>query len=224
MNAGPAFIHLVSPAAITREAAFSCLTAGEKSQAERFRFEKDANHWAACRASLRRILGEAVQVPPGEVHLVFSKFGKPSLAAPYASLHFNLSHCQDLALIVRCTDGPVGIDLEPMTRAPELIECESTFCHPLEILELPSQIEDRGRQLLRIWTAKEAILKAMGTGLSHAPESTRILFQQPHAVAICDEGFPGHGKQCLHELIHPALSSHQAFVSLPESINRIEFL
>lgn len=224
MKAGRAIVHLVFPEAFARETAYALLSSEEKSRAGRFRFEKDANHWIACRASLRSILGNAIQRPPLEVPLVFSEFGKPALAPPFQFLHFNLSHCENLALIVLSEDGPVGIDLEPSNRAPELLECESTFCHPLEIQKLPLETDERSRQLLRIWTAKEAVLKAMGTGLSHPPESTRIQFEQQPAVALSYPELPGLEFQRLHELIHRDLRTHQAFVSAPSSVKSIEII
>lgn len=200
------------------------LTRDEQLQAERFRFCEDALHWTACRASLRGILGKAVQLPPNEVPLVFSEFGKPGLAAPFDSIHFNLSHSSDLAIVALGTDGPVGIDLEKIDRAQELLECETTFCHPLEIQHLPDKILPRARQLLRIWTAKEAVLKALGTGLSHPPEKTRIVFDKPTSHAVSDFFLAGIEVQRLHELDFPELAGHQVFVSTPNSIQPVNIL
>jgi 4'-phosphopantetheinyl transferase len=103
------------------------LSAEEAALAERFRFEKDAVHWRANRAALRRILGRALGIPAAEVVLLTAEFGKPFLGDPHAGLHFNLSHCEDLALVALCSDGPVGVDIEPAGRAPSLLECEKVF-------------------------------------------------------------------------------------------------
>lgn len=200
-----------------------CLTNEEKSRAERFRFGKDERLWIACRANLRKILGQAIQRPPREVPLILSENGKPLLAPPYDSLHFNLSHCPDLAIVALCAGGPVGIDLESLDRATDLLECESTFCHPLEISALPSETRARASQLLRIWTAKEAVLKALGTGLSHPPESVRVCFRASRSTASSDSPLAGIDGQRLYEVAHPALAGHRAFVSAPRSTNHIEF-
>jgi 4'-phosphopantetheinyl transferase len=217
-------IHLVFPEIISQEAALSCLADEEKSRADRFRFRKDAVHWMACRANLRKILGQAIQRPPREVPLVLTENGKPLLAPPYDSLHFNLSHCSDLAIVALCAEGPVGIDLESLDRAPDLLECETTFCHPREISELPSETNARASQLLRIWTAKEAVLKALGTGLSHPPESVRILFGNPVCTTISDRPLAGVENQNLHELHHARLDGYQTFVSAPTSVTRIQLI
>lgn len=224
MTSGQVTIHLVLPEIISQETALACLTDEEKSRADRFRFRKDAVHWIACRANLRKILGQAIQRPPKEVPLILSENGKPLLAPPFDSLHFNLSHCSDLAIIALCAEGPVGIDLESITRAPDLLECATTFCHPWEISELPSETSARASQLLRIWTAKEAVLKALGTGLSHPPESVRILFGNPAGTAISDRWLVGVENQSLHELHHARLNGYQTFVSAPSSVTRIQLI
>ncbi len=213
MTPGQVLVHLVFPATFSAESARACLPDLEKSRADRYRFPQDAFHWAACRASLRMILGHAIQLPPLEVPIILSEFGKPLLAPPYDRVHFNLSHCPGLAIVALCHDGPVGVDLEPLDRAPDLLECEATFCHPQEIKALPAEITARASQLLRIWTAKEAVLKALGTGLSHPPETVRILFQPPVGTATSDEPLAGIGEQHLHELDHPALAGYRAVLS-----------
>jgi 4'-phosphopantetheinyl transferase len=224
MTPGQVSVHLVFPEIISREADWVWLTAEEIARADRFRFEKDAAHWIACRVNLRRILGQAIQRPPRDVPLTLSETGKPLLAAPYDSLHFNLSHCSDLALVALCAEGPVGIDLESLARAPDLLECATTFCHPREISELPSETGARASQLLRIWTAKEAVLKALGTGLSHPPESVRILLGNPVGTAISDRRLVGVENQSLHELLDARLNGYQTFVSAPTSVTRIQLM
>jgi 4'-phosphopantetheinyl transferase len=221
MTRGQVSVHLVFPDIISQEAALACLTDEEKSRADRFRFRHDAVHWIACRANLRKILGQAIQRAPREVPLILSENGKPLLTPPFDSLHFNLSHCSDLAIVALCAAGPVGVDLESLDRAPDLLECEATFCHPREISELPSETSMRASQLLRIWTAKEAVLKALGTGLSHAPEHVRIHFRPSRSTAISDSPLAGIDRQRLHELVHPALARHRAVVCTPQSVREI---
>lgn len=222
MIEGIVTVHLVFPALMSRMAAAACISDDELIRAERFRFRNDALHWIACRAALRQILGDAIQRPPREVPLVLSSYGKPALAPPYESIHFNLSHCSDLAVVAVGVDGPVGIDLEKSDRAMDLLECESTFCHPEEIQHLPNESTLRARQLLRIWTAKEAVLKALGTGLSHPPDATRILFRKPVSHAVSDRPVAGIADQRLHEVALPGFLDYQVFVSVPNSVHSIE--
>jgi 4'-phosphopantetheinyl transferase len=224
MKAGTVTVHLILPSHIPPGDAVACITPKERLRAGRFRFPKDALHWTACRASLRIILGKLIQLPPNEVPLVLSKQGKPTLAPPFDAIHFNLSHCPDLALVAVGSDGPIGIDLEKVERAIDLLECVSTFCHPQEIQQLPDETRLRARHLLRIWTAKEAVLKALGTGLSHPPDIVRIVFKEPNNHAISDHPVAGIERQRLHELILPGFIDHQVFVSAPDSVESIKIL
>jgi 4'-phosphopantetheinyl transferase len=221
MTPGIVTVHRVFPALVSYDTAAACVTGDELSRAARFRFRKDALHWAACRAGLRKILGRILQLPPSEVPLVLSEFGKPGLAPPFDWIHFNLSHCTSLAVVAVGIDGPIGIDLEQLNRAQDLLECESTFCHPVEVRDLPIKIPRRACELLRIWTAKEAVLKALGTGLSHPPEDTRIIFEKASIRAVSDSLLPGLEIQRLHALDFPELAAHQGFVSAPESVRSI---
>jgi 4'-phosphopantetheinyl transferase len=195
------------------------LAPAERETAARFHFEKDARHWSACRSALRRILGEALELAPLAVPLVFGPHGKPLLAAPHHGLHFNLSHCADLALLALGHDGPLGIDLEAADRAPSLLGCEEAFCHPEEIVRLPLPAADRAAALLDLWTAKEAALKALGTGMSLAPQSVAL---DPAGQRIT--GHPGLEALRLRRLAHPALARHVACIALPAATAEIEIV
>lgn len=222
MTAGVVTVHQVFPALISQQAAVACLTGDERLRVARFRFRKDALHWTACRAYLRKILGQAIQLPPDEVPIIPSEFGKPTLAPPFDSIHFNLSHSLDLALVAIGVDGPVGIDLENLDRAKDLLECAPTFCHFEELRNLSNDTSQRARQLLRIWTAKEAILKAIGCGLSHPPESLRIVFSGATGRAFPDLPVAGIEAQRLRELASPEFKGYQVFISVPESVRSIK--
>lgn len=224
MTAGTVTVHLVPPDLTRRESDDRCLSVEEKQRAESFRFRYDAARWVSYRAALRRILGAALRVTPQEVPLLLTEFGKPVIAPPFAFLHFSLSHCDDMALVAWCVDGPVGVDVEPISRATSLLGCESTFCHSEEMAALPAGQSVRGLQLLELWTAKEALLKALGTGFSHPPERVRIRCEESNLSATSDAPLPGLDGQALHRLRHPALAAHCAALSAPASIHRIEII
>ena len=213
-------VHIVSPASIKDGAAY--LTDQERRHAARFHFEKDANHWIACRAALRRVLAEQCQQAPDRISIFLTETGKPFLAAPHSHVHFNLSHCHDLALIA-ISDKPVGIDIEPVTRAPDLLECVRTFCHPEEIASLPVDSGARAEQLLLIWTAKEALLKSLGTGLLQPPEEVLISFGKDRATATCDSPLLDCSSQLIRRLSHPSLADHIAFISSSPDLEEIAF-
>jgi 4'-phosphopantetheinyl transferase len=177
-------IFWIEPQNVAAESAIRCLTEQEQLRASRFHFKADALNWIACRASLRQILAVKLDLPAIEVPIVYQCFGKPTLTPEFGSLHFNLSHCSGLALIAICEASEVGIDLELRTRGNDLLGCESSFCHPNEIPSLPKDSTKRAARLLKIWTSKEALLKARGTGLSAPPELFEIHFNPTSTTVI----------------------------------------
>lgn len=205
MNPGTVIIHLRNLTGSAEDA--TVLSADEMQRADSFRFEIDRVRWIAGRVALRGILADATGLQPRDVPIVTNRFDKPLLAPPVDGIHFNLSHCRDLALIAIGVDGPLGIDIEPLDRAAELAGCECGFCHPLEIEALP-QGNARLEALLDLWTAKEAYLKALGTGFSTAPES--VCLRLVDGVRI-------------ERLQHPSLAHHAAAVCVPASTTQIRF-
>ena len=187
------------------------LTGDDLLRAASFRFETDRIRWLACRAGLRRILAAATGKEPADLPLVANPFGKPLLAPPFDSLHFNLSHCGNLAVLAVSRDGPVGVDIEPLERAAELLEVIDGFCHPLEVAELPGGPAATLR-LLEIWTAKEALLKALGTGFATAPESVRTMFTGDGITASTDDPSLRLDGFVAHRIEDPRLAGHLAMV------------
>jgi len=220
MRPDQVIIYLIDPSRINDSRAH--LTEEETERANCFRSQKDADHWAACRTGLRLALAPSCGVKPEEVPIWYGTNGKPMLAPPFAHLHFNLSHCSDLALVAVAAT-PVGIDIERSDRAPELLGCEETFCHPDEQTSLPPENESRAAFLLEIWTSKESVLKALGTGFFLPPEEVMI-----HWESIPGAASSSHEPALLadlrtHRLGHAALANHTAFVTASAQVTDITF-
>ena len=221
MKPGELVIHLLDPDAISAGNAFANLNDRERRRAARFRSESDGLRWSSFRAQLRIILGRALNLVPLEVPLIFSEFGKPLLAPPHDGLHFNLSHCADLGLIGLCLDGPIGVDIEPQDRDADLPECESIFCHPLEIKKLPKNGLERAKHLLQIWTAKEALLKALGTGLMHHPESVQVSLANGTGSATSETFVQGIADFRIQQLDDLRLMKYRAMVAFPHTVGAV---
>jgi 4'-phosphopantetheinyl transferase len=213
-----AVLHLIDPA--SRNGVMdSSLSQEELARARRFVFPEDASRWTCYRSALREILGAALGIDPRQVPLIEGPGGKPALAPPYTHLEFNLSHSDDLAAVIVSERGPVGIDLEPWSRAPSLIECAEVFCHPDELAQLPSDPEARATRLLETWTAKEALLKALGSGLSYPPRQLKVDGNRGSADT------PLEGLSDLHLIIpiHPEFSDHRIAVAVSSKIQSVEW-
>ncbi len=169
----PVLLHLLDPGLLTAAEASEALSPAERNQAARFVFEADRNRWSSFRAQVRQCLGAHTGLPARELVWRATPEGKPFLDG--TRLHFNLTHTDRYGVLAVSRDGPVGVDLEALRRGDELIGCEQAFCHPEEIAEVEEQPDsEKGRRLIDIWTAKEAVLKCLGTGFTHPPTAVRI--------------------------------------------------
>jgi 4'-phosphopantetheinyl transferase len=127
--------------------------------------------------ALRTILGAYVGADPGGMRLTTGSRGKPRLdpGSQEEWLRFNLSHTHGQTLLALARDREVGIDVERIapdraisTIADELFSVrEAAF---LRSLPPPERIAG----FFRLWTRKEAVLKALGTGLGLGPPLDEI--------------------------------------------------
>jgi 4'-phosphopantetheinyl transferase len=104
-------------------------------------------------------------------HLAFeaSKHGKPSalVSGRPAPISFNVSHSRHHGLIALAPGGRVGVDVEERIPHPNFAELIAAVFGPNEQRELAKAHGlDRLHLFFRLWTMKEALSKAHGTGLS----------------------------------------------------------
>jgi 4'-phosphopantetheinyl transferase len=126
---------------------------------------------------MRTILGAYLQTPPDSLEIDETPAGKPYLRTD--SVHFNLSHSQDIALVA-VANAPVGVDLEHPRefRAPDRFA--KRICNEREYASLQRAGGDRGipgaqAQLLRLWVRKEAVVKGTGEGLGRPVDEVDVL-------------------------------------------------
>lgn len=115
--------------------------------------------YALQRLWIARVLGCAA----ARIRVLRDDKGRPHLAD--AHMHTSLSHAGGRVALALTATGPVGIDLEPASRAADMHELEERVAHPDERPGLPAAPVERGRALLALWVRKEALLKAAGIGL-----------------------------------------------------------
>lgn len=193
-------LHLIDPCHGDADAARAELTDAERAQADRFVFPHDARRWTIFRAEVKRRLARRLGIPVAAIDWQAGEHGKPFLA--HRDLHFNLSHTNDRAALVIGSCGPLGVDLERLDRGHGLIGCEHGFCHPDEIRDLPDDPDQRATELIALWTRKEAVLKALGTGFSQAPQEVLVACDEAHG--------PVAGIERLH-LLQPEIAGLEEY-------------
>ncbi|WP_109124656.1 4'-phosphopantetheinyl transferase superfamily protein [Dyella sp. C11] len=154
------------------------------------------------RAPLLSMLGAYLGIPAANVELEASEHGRPSLAGSQRdALSFNWSHSHDQALIAIARGVVPGVDLERLRPHPKAVPIARRYFSPDETTALESLPDgQRDRAFLELWTAKEAVLKALGRGLAFGLHRLSILGPSELPVLHRLEGYEAQQWQ-LHRLI-----------------------
>lgn len=162
------------------------LSADERARGARFRFARDHGRFITGRGLLRAILAQYLHTPPGRLSLHQGTHGKPFVAG-HDDLRFNVSHAGATLLVAVAYRREVGIDIEQIDNDLPVEELADTTLSPAEVRILDAfPHEARQAAFLRLWTRKEAYLKADGRGMS-LPVTSVDVSAPGGAVALRDE-------------------------------------
>lgn len=150
--------------------AVRALSVAERARADRFRFERDRERWIVGRLAQRMILARELDADLAEIEYVTGVNGKPSLAGRHeGALEFNLSHSGSCGLLGITRGAALGVDVEEVHPMEDIRAIAERHFAPEEqerLFALPVPEQEEG--FYRLWTRKEAYIKAIGTGLGHA--------------------------------------------------------
>lgn len=124
-------------------------------------------HGTAAEALVRPWLAEALDVPADALSLQRDPHGRPRLGAPFGGFDASWSHSGDRLLVALADGVQLGADLEllrPRPRAQALADRFFTGAEATALAALPDAI--REATFVRLWCAKEAVLKAHGRGIA----------------------------------------------------------
>lgn len=182
---GPAQVHLWCCSTEIGVGEFATrhalLSEQERARAARFHDRTAMVAFTAAHGWLRRVLGAYVNVPPEALRFGEGAHGKPQLALASGGtprVSFNLSHSGDLAIVAVAEQMAVGVDIEHVRPMPRQI-AEDSFA-PGEAAALANVAPaERDSAFMRLWTRKEAYLKATGTGLNTPLDAFEVSLDEP---------------------------------------------
>jgi 4'-phosphopantetheinyl transferase len=160
----------------------------------------------ATRTVLRRLLAGYLGTAPGALRFAYGPHGKPRLAVD-GGLHFNLSHAQGLAAFAFTRAGDIGVDVEVIRPLAHLDGMARRCLTPAELRGWWGlAVEDRVAAFFRAWTRKEAVLKALGAGVSGGLANVEVGFAAGGPLQVTGRGGPvsGHDAWSLWEIAVPA--------------------
>ncbi len=160
------------PSDIERWAAM--LDEDERVRAARFHFDADLRDFIAAHALLRALLTSCLDFPVEAWRFSVGANGKPGLDKRLGvqDVAFNLSHTRGLVAAAFASHGAIGVDVEEINGSKADFAIAEAHFAPAE-LELLRRAPAEGRTVCfyRLWTLKEAYLKATGAGLDAALDS-----------------------------------------------------
>ena len=165
----------------------------EQARWSGFRVDAPRREFALCRAALRVILCQRLACSDEELTFEQGEHGKPSavVRGQPAAISFSVSHSGRHGLIALARRGRLGVDVEPRSARRNLDVLIGETLTPAEQSWLPGADMNRRRQLFyRLWTMKEALVKALGTGFQLHISEFEIPAAMCNGKRLCEFRFP----------------------------------
>ena len=123
------------------------LASTEHAKAQRFVHEVHRRRYLAARVALRGILAMETGMAPRDIPIDYGPFGKPMIDARFG-IYFNVSHCNDVALVAVSRKGEVGVDIECPRAIADALDIARVHFSPAEREQLSEYSERRSEQCL----------------------------------------------------------------------------
>lgn len=157
-----ACIDLASPATEQLIAGFA--TGADREAAQRYRFAHRRRQLLAGRALLRRLLEQEVGWPRQVCEIAYDGNGRPAVSTRNRSydIHASITHSRDKVACAITVLGQLGIDIELRATDRAANRIAAAFFGPREqrIVAI-----DGNAAFYRLWTLREAMVKALGEGI-----------------------------------------------------------
>jgi 4'-phosphopantetheinyl transferase len=137
----------------------------ERERLARFAFPWLRTRYAVAHAALRTVAARHLACSPAALRFAAGPHGKPLL--PGTGLELSLSHADGWGMIALGPAHPVGVDLEaiaPRRVDASMIRAVTSARERAAFAAMPAH--EQVVAFFRLWVRKEAVIKALGTGLS----------------------------------------------------------
>ena len=155
----------LTASAASMETLGSFLDQSEHARAARIQAHEGRRRFVLGHGALRLVAGRYLNRRPGEIVFASNVRGKPAIV--HADLCFTYSTSGNMAVMAFTVGADIGIDIEEVRPVEQPLDIASKYFHALEVRELAGTTADqRDIAFLRLWTGKEAVVKAAGLGLT----------------------------------------------------------
>jgi 4'-phosphopantetheinyl transferase len=149
-----------------------CLSPDERARLDSYRSRAAAERYVVTRSLVRMVLSDRLGVGARELQVSRTDTGKPVVSQ---GVHFNVSHSGDLILLALSDARSVGVDVErrrEVQRVQAMTRRWLTETERAEVDRLTARGASSSEAFLRVWSLKEAGLKALGVGISGASRAS----------------------------------------------------
>ena len=178
---GSLILHVdLHPDPEREERAFELLDEGERARWKRFVVEGARRRFALCRAALRVNLCDRLGCSNQELSFGYLEHGKPfaMVNGEPSGASFNVSHSGGHGLIGLARQDGLGVDLEVRAPLRDFDGIGGKVYGPRERRALSAATGSEKADLFyRLWSLKEALIKALGTGFSLNPARFEVPLQ-----------------------------------------------
>jgi 4'-phosphopantetheinyl transferase len=160
---------------------YNYLSDYEKARADRFKHESDYNCYISIHALLRIELSKLLRTKAKSIRIEESENGKPFTSG--VDLPFSLSRTKNIfAFVIGQSNQLFGIDIEQIKPGIDFtnISREYFSIKEQQLIFSFDRIADQNRTFFEIWTRKEALLKAIGTGINTELCKVQVLEGENH--------------------------------------------
>lgn len=166
----------------------------------------------------RTILGAYLDRDPSEIQLSCSPLGQPLVNNIPGPLHISSAYARQKWILAVSTGYWIGIDIENIQEAPDLLGIAERFFHLEEWQYLQTLSPGvRVQGFFRLWTLKEAFLKALGTGWSGwgmLPDLTPLIDDR---IGVPTRNYRLPGGYRAHAAFSDALCEALVYREIPEN-------
>ncbi len=199
-----------------------CLDAQDRERAARFHFADDRARYVLGRGLARNILGRYLARTPETIELAATERGQLYFPDD-ETMRFSITHARDLVAVALTTRARVGIDIEYTERKLNLEGVAERILSAEDFREfeaLPEQ--EKVAAFFRIWTRKEAYLKATGEGITNALKEISVSMHAEEIGTIADaRDAAGAKKWRMHALTLP--TNYMGCVACDDAAKRMDF-
>lgn len=169
----------------------------ERARQQRIEHKGARRRFSLTRAALRSNLCEKLECRNEQLSFRPHQHGKPYalVEGRVVATSFNVSHSGDHGLLAFASEGLLGVDVEMRDGNRDISYLVDTVLSADEQARL-SLVQGHARMLLfyKLWTIKEAALKALGDGLARDATSVKIptaMLRGSKSGTLCVSGLSG---------------------------------